>query len=71
MTGSVTPAAPLHSKQLSEEFIPQHPFQQMQPMSDFVPGPEFVPGQNFMPGQQFMAVSGVSPTCLPYLTKLD
>lgn len=61
LTGSVTPAAPLHNKQLSEDFIPQQSFQHMQSMSDFVPGPDFVPGQEFLSGQQFMSDSGVSP----------
>lgn len=60
LTGSVTPAAPLHSKQLSEEFIPQQPFQQIQQISEFVPGPDFVPGQDFLSGQQFMGVPSVS-----------
>lgn len=60
LTGSVTPAAPLHSKQLSEEFTPQQPFQQIQQISEFVPGPDFVPGQDFLSGQQFMGVPSLN-----------
>ena len=66
LTGSVTPAAPLHNKQLSEEFIPQQSFQQLQAMPDFVPGSDFVPGQDFLPGQQFLGASQTSVQYNPY-----
>ncbi|KAK5726803.1 PAB-dependent poly(A)-specific ribonuclease subunit 3 [Elasticomyces elasticus] len=50
--GSVTPAASMvgHSKQASEDFMPQHFFQpQQQQQQQFS---EFVPGQSFVPQQQ-------------------
>ncbi|KAK0924772.1 PAB-dependent poly(A)-specific ribonuclease subunit 3 [Friedmanniomyces endolithicus] len=44
-SGTVTPAAISHSKQLSEEFVPQQFFPPQQQFSEFVPGQSFVPQQ--------------------------
>jgi len=45
LSGTVTPAAISHSKQLSEEFVPQQFFPPQQQFSEFVPGQSFVPQQ--------------------------
>ncbi|TKA70955.1 hypothetical protein B0A55_07380 [Friedmanniomyces simplex] len=59
-SGTVTPAGISHSKQLSEEFVPQHFFQPQQQFS------EFVPGQSFVPQQQMDSPPQMQPQINPY-----